>query len=144
VRDVDDKCPTVAGDPALAGCPAYKQVTLKDDRLVIKEKVFFFHNATTIDARSHPLLQEVAQLLKDRPSMKVRIEGHTDASGKEAHNQKLSQARADAVRAYLLENGVAAARVEARGFGSQKPIDSNNTLEGRENNRRVDFVVVQQ
>jgi outer membrane protein OmpA-like peptidoglycan-associated protein len=142
IPDIDDKCPLVPGEPALGGCPAYKQVELKNDRLQIKEKIFFYHGSAKIEDRSDALLDEVAQLLKDRPDLRVRVEGHTDTSGKEPRNVALSQARAGAVRDYLTARGVAAERLDAKGYGSSRPIDSNKTLNGRENNRRVEFVVI--
>ena len=142
IRDVDDKCPLVPGEAALGGCPAYKQVALKDDRIEIKEKIFFFHDSAKIEDRSSSLIGEIAQLLKDQPTLRIRIEGHTDASGKEPHNLALSDARAAAVRQALVDHGVAGDRVEAKGFGSGRPIDSNKTLEGRENNRRVEFLIL--
>lgn len=74
--------------------------------------------------------------------MRVRVEGHTDNVGVPAANLKRSDDRAQAVRAYLVEHGVPANRIEARGFGDTSPLDTNASTEGREKNRRVEFVVI--
>ena len=95
-------------------------------------------------SRSHGLLSEIANVLQTRPTMHVRIEGHTDARGTHQHNMNLSQARADAVRLHLMALGIDAGRMDARGFGPDQPIETNRTGAGREKNRRVEFVITQQ
>lgn len=90
---------------------------------------------------SHPALDKVADLAKKYPNLKLRVEGHTDSTGSAALNQKLSQKRADAVRDYLVGTaGVPADQVVAAGFGQTRPIASNDTAEGRSQNRRVEFI----
>jgi outer membrane protein OmpA-like peptidoglycan-associated protein len=84
----------------------------------------------------------VAQVIKDFPRMRVSVEGHTDNVGAETMNMKLSQARADEVRAYLVKKGVAEDRLEAIGFGPTRPIASNKTETGRGQNRRTEFRIV--
>ena len=76
--------------------------------------------------------------MKEYPDSKFTIEGHTDSVGSKTTNQKLSDSRANAVRTYLIENGIAADRLTAQGFGEDYPIDTNKTKAGRKNNRRVD------
>jgi outer membrane protein OmpA-like peptidoglycan-associated protein len=84
----------------------------------------------------------VAQVMKAHPEVqRVTIEGHTDDTGSAATNRKLSQARAEAVRDYLVGKGVEASRLEAKGFGPDRPVQSNKTKAGRDANRRVEFVV---
>jgi len=73
---------------------------------------------------------------------KVRIEGHTDSRGSARMNQRLSQGRAEAVMNYLLGQGIMAARLEARGYGENKPIAPNSSRRGREQNRRVEFTIL--
>jgi len=82
----------------------------------------------------------VAKVMKDKPGMKVSVEGHTDSIGSEAYNQRLSERRAQAVRDYMIENGISPGRVATRGFGKSRPVASNETAEGRAQNRRVEII----
>jgi len=85
------------------------------------------------------VLRQVAQAVKDADGVPVRIEGHTDNVGKRKENLKLSQQRADAVKEYLVREGVEAAQLSAVGYGPKRPIASNATRAGRTLNRRVEF-----
>jgi len=87
----------------------------------------------------------VAQVLRANPDIqKVRVEGHTDSQGKDAANLDLSQRRANSVRKRLIEKeGIAPERLEAVGYGETKPVDNNKTAKGRENNRRVEFTILE-
>jgi OOP family OmpA-OmpF porin len=96
-----------------------------------------------IEPVSYELLDSVVQVLNDAPSMRLRIEGHTDALGGDDVNLRLSRERAEAVRAYLMSKGVSEARVEASGFGEVRPIDTNRTEKGRALNRRVEFHILE-
>ena len=89
-----------------------------------------------------PVLQAITAILKEYPSANFMIEGHTDSQGADSLNQKLSEDRAAAVKTYLVENGIDAARLTSAGFGESKPIDSNKTSKGRANNRRVEVKLV--
>jgi outer membrane protein OmpA-like peptidoglycan-associated protein len=110
----------------------------------IPEKVYFQTGSAVIDQRSDRLLTVLAQLLNEHPELlKVSIEGHTDSVGKDRDNKKLSQERSEAVMAYLIDKGVDAARLAAKGWGEEKPIASNETDEGKASNRRVEFVIVE-
>lgn len=91
-----------------------------------------------------PALDEVVEVLRQHPEIKVKVDGHTDSSGNPATNLRLSQARAEAVMRYLVEKGIDASRMEARGYGDTVPIVDNITLQGRGVNRRVEFVVVEE
>jgi OOP family OmpA-OmpF porin len=83
-------------------------------------------------------------VLKDLPEIKkIRVEGHTDNVGGQAHNMKLSQGRANAVRDYLVGKGIDGARMESVGFGPDKPIASNKTAKGRAENRRTEFNIIE-
>jgi outer membrane protein OmpA-like peptidoglycan-associated protein len=86
-------------------------------------------------------LARISGILLSQPGLKLEVEGYTDSTGSDEFNQKLSQERAQAVKDYLTESGVPAAAIDARGFGKAKPIASNDTAEGRQQNRRVDIVV---
>jgi outer membrane protein OmpA-like peptidoglycan-associated protein len=122
--------------------PAPARVVLTEKKLELKETVFFDTNKATIRPESHGLLDEAAQVLVAHPEVKkVRIEGHTDSTGSAAVNTALSDARAAAVREYLVGKGVAAGRLSSKGYGPTRPIADNKTKEGREKNRRVEFMI---
>jgi OOP family OmpA-OmpF porin len=86
-------------------------------------------------------LADISQLLTDDTALKLSIEGHTDSDGSDAANLTLSQNRSDAVKTYLVQTyKIDAGRLETKGWGETKPIDTNDTAEGKANNRRVEFV----
>ena len=115
------------------------------DRIEILDKVYFDVGKSTIKAASLPLLDEVATVLIENPRLlKVSVDGHTDDQGSARVNTRLSQQRADAVRAYLIGRGVEAERLVAVGFGPARPLDPARTPAAREINRRVEFVIVEQ
>ncbi len=129
VVDANDRCPnTPAGDKVDAvGCS-----------LTIRLEVLFDTGSATIKPASYPELDRVITFMKETsPSATGVVEGHTDSQGADAANMTLSQRRADAVRKYLVDHGVAATRLTAKGFGETQPIADNTTKEGRALNRRV-------
>ncbi|MBK8704459.1 MAG: OmpA family protein [Saprospiraceae bacterium] len=81
--------------------------------------------------------------MEDHPALKIRIQGHTDNQGEADSNLVLSENRAKAVFNFLIDNGIDATRLSYLGFGESQPIDTNDTPEGRQNNRRTEFVIVQ-
>jgi outer membrane protein OmpA-like peptidoglycan-associated protein len=141
VLDSADRCPDVAGRADNGGCPNYEKVVIKPDKLELKEKLHFALNEARLEEASLPVLDEVAQALKDNPGFRVQVEGHADSSGPDAQNQVLSEQRAEAVLNYLASHGIAKDRLGSKGFSSSVPTDTNTTTAGRENNRRVEFVV---
>ncbi|MBI5522264.1 MAG: OmpA family protein [Desulfarculus sp.] len=102
--------------------------------------VHFDTGKATIKPESAPLIEQMAEMLKSNPGLKVAVEGHTDNVGKPQDNQALSQARAKAVMEALIAKGIEAGRLEARGFGDSKPVADNRSDEGRAKNRRVELV----
>ena len=145
VLDAADKCPNDPGPPDNDGCPKkYEHIVVTQEKIELKQKIFFDTNKATIQPRSFALLDEVASVLKSRPTMTVRIEGHTDSRGKHEHNMKLSQSRAESVRQHLVGLGIDLSRMEAKGYGPDQPIETNKTAAGREKNRRVEFFITQQ
>ncbi|MBZ0236302.1 MAG: OmpA family protein [Deltaproteobacteria bacterium] len=137
-----DKCPGVTGVPP-DGCQKYTMIVVTEEKIELKQTVFFDTNKATIKRVSFPLLDEVAQALQDNPTIKVRIEGHTDSQGSDKSNLKLSNNRAASVRKYLIKKGIAADRMTSQGFGESVPIADNRTADGRAQNRRVEFFITE-
>lgn len=124
----------VPGEPInLEGCATGESVVLKG--------VNFEVNSARLTANAKAILNQVADSLS-ASSMKVEIGGHTDAQGSDSFNQKLSERRAQAVHDYLVARGIDSSRLEAKGYGESQPVDSNETPEGRELNRRVELKVI--
>lgn len=123
-----------------------KRVEVRDNKIVINEKIQFEFDSAKIKPVSHDLLNEVAQTIKDNPHIKkLQIEGHASSEGKDDYNLKLSDKRAKSVREYLVnEGGIPEDMLTAEGFGETRPIASNDTDEGREKNRRVEFTITEQ
>lgn len=104
--------------------------------------IHFDFNKATLRPDSEPALTQIADLLKNNPSLSVEVQGHTDAVGGDASNQKLSEARAAAVREWLTAHGIAATRITSHGYGKTHPVASNDNDEGRARNRRVEIAKV--
>lgn len=120
------------------------RVTEKDDQIKLTDRVLFSVDSDEIDPESKPLLDEVAETLDDNLHLtKIRIEGHTDTAGTRDHNLDLSQRRAESVMDYLVAQGIDADRLVAEGLGPDEPIATNETEEGRRQNRRVEFHIVE-
>ncbi len=146
IPDRIDVCPEEPGVKEERGCAKkYKMVVIKRDRIQIKKQIKFASgSAKIIGKESFTILADVAQALNDMPFIKkIRIEGHTDSVGKDVANLKLSQARADSVMAELIKRKVDPGRMQAVGYGPEKPIASNLTAKGRAENRRTEFNIVE-
>ena len=104
--------------------------------------VLFDVNRATLRPGAEQNVRRIAEILRQYPDNQISVEGHTDATGSDAYNQKLSQDRAASVRAALVSGGVDASRVTSRGFGKAQPVATNATAEGRQRNRRVEVVVL--
>jgi outer membrane protein OmpA-like peptidoglycan-associated protein len=129
--------------PAKPSAP--RLVEVQKDQIVIHEKIQFETNKAAIKPESSALLEEITRVIQENSQLKrISIEGHTDSTGGDKHNQTLSEQRAASVRDYLVQHGVATDRLSSRGFGKTKPIGDNSTAAGREENRRVEFVIVEQ
>ncbi len=141
VADKDDQCPTVAGTVANHGCPEVSDEAI--NKLNEYAKTILFNSGkSSFQKQTYPVLQAITAILKEYPSAKFSIEGHTDSQGSDSLNQKLSEDRAAAVKNYLVENGIDASRLSSVGYGETKPIDTNKTAKGRANNRRVEVKLV--
>ncbi len=139
IADVDDKCPTIKGVKEEQGCLP-KAVAEKFSGTF--EGIYFKTGSAKIRKKSFPILDEAIILLGEWPELRVRIEGHTDDRGRDEKNLKLSQERADAVKAYFVEHGLKADRFESIGYGETKPIGDNKTRDGRAANRRIEINVI--
>jgi outer membrane protein OmpA-like peptidoglycan-associated protein len=127
-----EKKPTVTIDPKLK-------------KLVLSERIYFDFDKDTIKPISFPILDEVVRVLKVRPDIKkMRIEGHTDNKGSDLYNLDLSHRRAASVMVYLIEHGIETWRLTAAGFGFRCPLVPNDTPDNRAQNRRVDFIILEQ
>jgi outer membrane protein OmpA-like peptidoglycan-associated protein len=141
--DPRDNCPLQPGPVENQGCPVKEKqiVAIQQDRIEIKDKVYFDSDKAKIQRRSFKLLDQVAKVILEHPELKkVWIEGHTDETGNDKYNYDLSQRRAEAVRDYLIKKGVAPERLEAKGMGRSIPVAPNTTEAGRAANRRVEFL----
>jgi len=145
VVDASDRCPNEAGPASNDGCPqTFEHIQVTQEKIELKQAVFFQTAKAVIMPSSFGLLDEVFAVMAARPSMHVRIEGHTDNRGGRGYNLRLSQSRADSVKAYLVGKGISSDRMDAKGYGPDQPIDDNKSAAGRERNRRVEFMITQQ
>jgi OOP family OmpA-OmpF porin len=132
-----DKCPNTRPGAVvdLDGCEVEAVIEL--------EGVYFDFDKATIKPEGKVVLNEAAALLQKHEKVIVEVAGHTDSIGTDAYNQGLSERRANAVKDYLTSKGVKASRLTARGYGESRPVASNDTQEGRAENRRVELVVLE-
>jgi len=152
ILDVNDKCPdlpeTKNNFQDDDGCPdidpSLVVVNRELGKIEIKQKVYFDTGKATIKKVSFALLNEVASAIRSNAELDVLVEGHTDSVGKDTTNQKLSNARASSVRDYLIGQGIDPTRLTAIGYGETRPITDNDTPEGKEANRRVEFTIVKE
>jgi len=131
-----DKCPNTRPGAVvdLDGCEVEAVIEL--------EGVYFDFDKATIKPEGKVVLNEAAALLQKHERVVVEVAGHTDSTGSDEYNQGLSERRANAVKQYLTEQGVTATRLSARGYGEAQPVASNDTKEGRAENRRVELIVL--
>lgn len=127
VLNEDDKCPNTPDGASVnaAGCWAFSNAALFD------------FDKSEIKTASYPMLEEAVTILERNPSMNVTLQGHTDNIGSAEYNMGLSLRRANAIKAYLVEKGIAEGRLETEGFGSTKPLSPNSSESSRSLNRRV-------
>lgn len=108
----------------------------------VLQNIFFDVDRYELKEKSFTELEKVARFLDENPQIRIEIGGHTDNSGNPAYNQQLSEKRANAVYNYLISKGVSPKRLSAKGFGSSKPVASNETEDGRQQNRRIEFTIL--
>jgi outer membrane protein OmpA-like peptidoglycan-associated protein len=145
VPDLYDACPDKPGkrdpDPKKNGCP---RVRIEAQQIKITEQIKFKTDSAEILPESDGVLTEIGDTLNGHPEIKkVRVEGHTDATGDPGYNRELSRRRAEAVTDWLTKHKVERNRLVSVGMGQDRPIDTNATEDGRRNNRRVEFHIVE-
>lgn len=140
VPDAQDKCPNRAGPAASNGCPEV-QLTPADKKVIEEavSDVVFLSASPNLTEYSKGLVIKIAGLMKKYPNAKLKISGHTDSSGDDLSNLNLSRNRAATCLNLLTQQGINRNRMSSEGFGETKPIADNNTPEGRQKNRRVEF-----
>ena len=141
IADKDDKCPTVAGIGANKGCPEVKKEVLAVFEKAL-QGIQFETGKDIIKKTSYGILNNVVTIMKENPTYRLDIGGHTDSKGNADKNMTLSNGRALAVQKYLTDNGVEANRLTAKGYGATLPVADNATKEGCAKNRRVEFKVL--
>ena len=149
VWDGDDKCPSTPKGTKVdaTGCPAPAEppqpvtapVIPESKQPLVLEGVTFARNSADLTPESSVVLDRVAASLKERPEVRLEVGGHTDSNGDPTHNKHLSEARAEAVRNYLLAKGVPGDQLTTKGYGSGRPVADNTTDAGRALNRRVEL-----
>lgn len=138
VNDDEDECPEVAGTVENNGCPE-PTVEIINELNEYSRTILFDLNKATIRQESSGALESIADIMEEYPNTIFHIEGHTDSTGDAGYNEQLSRDRAASVREFLIENGIAENRLTSEGYGESEPIASNNTAEGRQQNRRVEI-----
>jgi OmpA-OmpF porin, OOP family len=138
VSDKEDKCPTVKGIIKNKGCPDIEE---KDKQAIVSiaKQIFFETGKDVLKPVSIKQLDELVSILTKYDNVNMSVEGHTDDSGDDAKNMKLSEDRANAVKNYLVGRGIASGRLTAKGFGETMPIGDNKTANGKAQNRRVEL-----
>jgi outer membrane protein OmpA-like peptidoglycan-associated protein len=127
-------------EPVVEAEPTHAQID--GDQIVIDGKILFDYNSATIKPESHNLLDDVATILHENPDIELLdVVGHTSSEGSDSVNLKLSKERAASVAAYLGTRGIATTRLSSQGKGEKEPISENDTEEGKEKNRRVEFKI---
>lgn len=135
-----DDSPAFVGTIRVAAGGKKLYDVLAEQGRVATQGIYFDTGSDVIRPESTPTLKEIIAMLREHEELKLTIEGHTDDVGSAQANQALSTKRAESVKAYLVSQGIDAARLEAKGLGATKPVAANTTAEGRQQNRRVELV----
>ncbi len=136
IADYLDKCPKEAGPAKTQGCPVQEKLNK------FAKQIYFNFNKSSLKPESFVVLDQVVDLLKENAgTYKVAIKGYTDSMGSDAYNLRLSDKRAAVVKDYLVKKGIPADKLSSRGYGESNPIATNETAEGRAQNRRTEIVV---
>lgn len=141
VGSASEANPILIGPIRIAGGGRDLYDRLAKDGRAVTQGILFASGSARIRPESTPTLEEIGKMLEEHPALRIKIEGHTDSDGDDSFNQRLSEQRAAAVRAYLVERfGIDDARLESAGFGESRPVGDNSQPEGKQQNRRVELV----
>jgi len=140
IPDAEDGCPLEPGPRSNNGCP---EEPFKVGQRIELPRIEFEVAKWDILPQSIPALNQLLGLMQKYPRTKISIQGHTDNTGDSVSNERLSVNRANAVMKWLTDNGISNSRLEASGYGQTRPITTNATDEGRETNRRIEFIIIE-
>ncbi len=140
-RDFYQQCETKVAAPEPMPAPAPAPAPMKVEKLTLQSDAYFDFDKAKLKPAAKTRLDELWGRVKGAVINAVKIVGHTDSIGTEAYNQKLSERRAESVKSYLVDKGVSADLIEAKGMGESQPMASNQTKEGRAKNRRVEVEI---
>ena len=138
IFDKDDECPNIAGVAENNGCPIVSEAVQKEITDLARA-IYFVTGSSKFTDETEIRMEQVSSILNQYQTLRFDVEGHTDSTGSDKINTKLSQARADAVRDYLISKGFPADMITSKGFGSANPLGDNKTRKGRQQNRRVEI-----
>ena len=141
INDEEDKCPDVAGPASNNGCPIQRDIPVEVSKMLSSssQNVLFASNSARLTSTATRSLNQIANILKKYPDLKVEIGGHTDTMEKQPDD--ISEERASNVKVYLVNKGISDDRIKVTGYGSSMPVSDNNTVSGRSKNRRVEIKV---
>ncbi|MDC6353066.1 MULTISPECIES: OmpA family protein [Robiginitalea] len=143
VLDKDDECPDTAGTVANNGCPEVTE-EVQAQLNEYARTILFDTGKASLKPESTRVFVDIIRILDQYPNSRFTVEGHTDSVGSNSLNQKLSEERANSVRDFLINEGIDASRLEAVGYGEERPIATNNTRAGRTQNRRVEINLIKE
>lgn len=141
LRDIDDLCPTTAGPVSNLGCPEIRQEVREILEFAV-QAVEFEHGSARLSNDSDEVLDQIVEIMDEYSEYRLEISGHTDNTGRPGFNQELSETRAKACYDYLVDQGISSRRLSFVGYGEDRPIATNDTREGRQLNRRVEFNLI--
>ena len=131
--------PVVVAEPE----PVFEDIEIKKGQVIRLDKIYFDFDKSDLLPASNEQLDKLVTLLDSYPSMRIAIHGHTDSRGSDSYNERLSDDRSKAVYHYVASKAINPNRLNYKGFGEVQPVDTNETDEGRQNNRRVEFVMLE-
>jgi OmpA-OmpF porin, OOP family len=131
-----------ASTPSVSEAKTSTLPTVLKGEILVLDKVWFQFNASALQTESSAQLNKLVLLMQKRPNMKILVKGHTSSEGGDDYNMKLSETRSFSVKQYLISQGIVSERIASKGFGETQPVATNDTEDGRQRNRRVEFEII--